>query len=180
MTDSSSDTPSDAPSDVPDETSSDAAKDRVEDTVENAPDVAADSPRSDTPPPAIKSSWRRRHWRLSMFLILVVAPVALLIGWTLITLNYSYSEGDRAGYAQKLSKRGWLCKTWEGELAMVNLPGAMPEIFRFSVRSDSIANMIEHNLGKRVTLTYEEHRGVPTSCFGETPYYITNVRQIEP
>ena len=115
-----------------------------------------------------------------MFLILVVAPVALLIGWTLITLSYSYSAGDRAGYAQKLSKRGWLCKTWEGELAMVNLPGAMPEIFRFSVRSDSIANMIEQNLGKRVTLTYEEHRGVPTSCFGETPYYITNVRQIEP
>jgi hypothetical protein len=97
----------------------------------------------------------------------------------MITLNYAYSKGERAGYVQKLSKKGWVCKTWEGELAMVNLPGAMPEIFDFSVRNDSIAKLLEKNMGQRVSVTYEEHRGVPTSCFAETNYYITNVRLVD-
>lgn len=127
-------------------------------------------------PVAAKPSWRRRHWRLISVFLVVLIPVLLFTGWALITLNYTYSRGERAGYAQKLSKRGWLCKTWEGELAMVNLPGAMPEIFKFSVRNDSIARVIENNLGKRVSLSYEQHKGVPTSCFAETEYYITNVR----
>ena len=127
-------------------------------------------------PVSPKPSWRRRHWRLITLLLIVLVPTVLFASWALITLNYTYSRGDRAGYAQKLSKRGWLCKTWEGELAMVNLPGAMPEIFKFSVRDDSIARILEKNLGKRVSLSYEQHKGVPTSCFAETEYYITNVR----
>jgi hypothetical protein len=79
---------------------------------------------------------------------------------------------------QKLSRKGWVCKTWEGELAMVNLPGTMPEIFYFSVRNDSIAHVLQKNIGKRVSIAYEEHRGVPTSCFAETGYYITNMRLV--
>ena len=110
----------------------------------------------------------------------MLIPVLLFAAWAGITLGYAYSEGDRAGYVQKISKRGWLCKTWEGELAMVNLPGAMPQIFKFSVRSDSLANEIQKSLGKQVSLSYEEHRGVPTSCFGETNYYITNIQKVEP
>jgi hypothetical protein len=127
-------------------------------------------------PTAAKPSWRRRHWRLITLVLIVLVPTLLFASWALITLSYTYSRGERAGYAQKLSKRGWLCKTWEGELAMVNLPGAMPEIFKFSVRNDSIARVLEKNLGKRVSLSYEQHKGVPTSCFAETEYYITNVR----
>ena len=126
------------------------------------------------------SSWKRRNWRKLTIAGVVLVPLLLIAAWTAITLSYSFSTGERAGYAQKLSHRGWLCKTWEGELAMVNLPGAMPEIFRFSVRNDSIAHLIERNLGKRVSLSYEQHRGVPTSCFAETQYYITNVRILEP
>ena len=126
------------------------------------------------------STWKRRNWRKLTIAAVILVPLLLIAAWTAITLNYSFSTGERAGYAQKLSHRGWLCKTWEGELAMVNLPGAMPEIFRFSVRNDSIARMIERNLGKRVSLSYEQHRGVPTSCFAETEYYITNVRILEP
>ena len=125
-------------------------------------------------------SWRRRHWRKLMFVLVIVVPLLLFIGWTALTLNYAFSTGERAGFAQKLSRRGWLCKTWEGEVAMVNLPGAMPEIFNFSVRNDSIAHLLERNLGKRVSVSYEQHRGVPTSCFAETEYYITNVRLLEP
>jgi hypothetical protein len=91
-----------------------------------------------------------------------------------------YSEGDRAGYVQKFSKKGWLCKTWEGELAMASMPGAMPEIFAFTVRDDSVAAEINRHMGDRVTVTYEEHRGVPTTCFGETPYFVVGVRPIQP
>jgi len=113
-------------------------------------------------------------------LVLILFVPALIFGaWAWVTLSYSYSKGLRAGYVQKLSRKGWLCKTWEGELAMVNLPGAMPEIFHFSVRNDSIARVLEKNVGKRVSVFYEEHRGVPTSCFAETRYYITNVRPAE-
>lgn len=126
------------------------------------------------------SSWKRRNWRKLTIAGVILIPLLLIAAWTAIALSYSFSTGERAGYAQKLSHRGWLCKTWEGELAMVNLPGAMPEIFRFSVRNDSIAHLIERNLGKRVSLSYEQHRGVPTSCFAETQYYITNVRILEP
>ena len=131
-------------------------------------------------PVATKPSWKRRHWRKITGLMIVLVPIAIFALWAGIALGYTYSTGERAGYAQKLSRRGWLCKTWEGELAMVNLPGAMPEIFKFSVRNDSIAKVIEDNLGKRVSLSYQQHKGVPTSCFGETEYYVTNLRIREP
>ena len=119
---------------------------------------------------------RMRRWGLTILVLILIVPAVIFGAWAWVTLNYSYSKGDRAGYIQKLSRKGWLCKTWEGELAMVNLPGAMPEIFHFSVRNDSIARVLQRNIGKRVLLAYEEHRGVPTSCFAETPYYITNMR----
>ena len=94
-------------------------------------------------------------------------------------MNYVYSSGERAGYVQKLSKKGWVCKTWEGELAMVSLPGTLPEIFAFTVPDDNVAEQINQSLGKRVTLTYEQHLGIPTSCFGETGYFIKKVRLVE-
>jgi hypothetical protein len=91
-----------------------------------------------------------------------------------------YSSGERAGYLQKISKKGWLCKTWEGEIAMTPLPGATPQYFSFTVRNDSIAHLLETYAGKQVSLTYEQHRGVPSSCFGETQYFITAVHRINP
>jgi len=115
---------------------------------------------------------RRRPWRLIAFLCLVVLPAGGLALYTMGTLSFVYSRGERAGFVQKFSRKGWLCKTWEGQLAMVNLPGAMPEMFYFTVRNDSIARLINSNIGKRVALTYEQHSGVPTSCFGDTEYYV--------
>ena len=130
---------------------------------------------SDTP----VASHRTRRWGLIALLIVLLGPALVFGAWSWITLNYSYSKGERAGYVQKLSQKGWLCKTWEGELAMANLPGTMPEIFFFSVRNDSIARLLDKNVGKRVSIYYEQHRGVPTSCFAETEYYVTNVRLVE-
>lgn len=62
-----------------------------------------------------------RYILSSLFLL-----VLLIVAWTWFTLTWSYSEGERAGYVQKFSKKGWLCKTWEGEIAMVTMPGAIP------------------------------------------------------
>ena len=127
-----------------------------------------------------ETSHRTRRLGLLALLLILLVPALVFGTWSWFTLNYSYSKGERAGYVQKLSRKGWVCKTWEGELAMANLPGTMPEIFHFSVRNESIARMLEKNVGKRVSLTYEQHRGVPTSCFAETEYYITNVRLVNP
>ncbi len=100
-------------------------------------------------------------------------------GWTWFSLTYNYSDGERAGYVQKLSHKGWICKTWEGELALVNLPGAMPEIFHFSVRDDAVAKRIQQSVGKRVALSYEQHIGIPTTCFGDTQYFVVNIQVVE-
>ena len=151
-----------------------------EDESETAEPQPEEAPAQDVRPRVRKASWGRRHWGLLLLIAILVGPAIVFGAWAWLTLNYSYSKGDRAGYVQKISKKGWLCKTWEGELAMANLPGAMPEIFHFSVRNDSVAKLIDDHVGKRVSLTYEEHRGVPTSCFAETNYYITNVRLIDP
>jgi hypothetical protein len=121
---------------------------------------------------------RRRRWPWIIAGALVVLPALGLAAWTMIALSYTYSRGDRAGYIQKLSKKGWICKTWEGELAMVNVPGAMQERFPFTVRSDSLAAAMNKMMGSQVSITYEEHRGVPGSCFGETNYYVSAVRPV--
>ncbi|MBT0654290.1 hypothetical protein [Geomobilimonas luticola] len=112
---------------------------------------------------------------LLWFFIVVVLIVGAAAGYTWFTLTWSFSSGERAGYVQKFSHKGWLCKTWEGELAMVPVPGSIPEKFMFSVRSDAVAEQINRSMGKRVVLHYEQHKGVPTRCFGETEYYITSI-----
>ena len=121
---------------------------------------------------------RRRRWPLVVAGALVGLPALRLVAGTALALAYTSSRGDRAGYVQKLSKKGWICKTWEGELAMVNIPGAMQERFPFTVRSDSLAAAMNKLMGSQVSLTYEEHRGVPGTCFGETNYYVTAVRPV--
>ncbi len=146
-------------------------------------DPAAESSPAPAPAPpsaeAPATPRRRRRWKLWLLMIFVVAPVLLFVVWTVFALNWSYSTGWRSGYVQKISKKGILCKTWEGELAQVNYPGAMQQQWSFSVRSDSVAHEIEKSMGKLVRLTYDQHVGVPTSCFGETEYYITGVGPVQ-
>jgi hypothetical protein len=134
------------------------------------------SPEAVETAPKPGRGWKK--WALLVGGGLVVLPALALVLWSVIALNWSYSEGDRAGYVQKFSKKGWVCKTWEGELSMINIPGAAPERWTFTVRDDSVASVIAGNMGNRVSLHYEEHPGVPTSCFGETRYYVTGVRPV--
>ena len=143
----------------------------------------ADTPEtpetSDTP--AAPAPAKKKHRKLLIIpIVLVLIPVVIVSLWIWVALGYTYASGERAGYVQKISKKGWICKTWEGELAMANLPGTMPQIFSFTVRNDSIANVIEQNAGKQVGLTYDQHRGVPTSCFGDTEYFVTGVHRTGP
>jgi hypothetical protein len=110
---------------------------------------------------------------------LVVLVLAALAGFTWVTLHFSYSDGERAGYVQKLSRKGWICKTWEGEMAMVTMPGTMSEKFIFTVPDTAVASRINANVGKRMALHYDQHKWVPSSCFGDTEYFVTDVRVME-
>ena len=115
-----------------------------------------------------------------MMLLLALGVLVLLcVGYTVFTLHWSYSDGERAGILQKFSRKGWVFKTYEGELAMSIVPGVTPTIWNFSVRDRNLKEKLNGALGKRVALHYTEHRGVPTSLFAETPYFVDSVRLLE-
>ncbi len=109
----------------------------------------------------------------------ILVPVIVFGLYTWAALTWSYSRGERAGYVQKFSRKGWVCKTWEGELALVSIPGTMSEKFYFTVRDDSVAAHVNETMGKRVALVYHQHMGVPTRCFGDTQYFVVGVRSVE-
>ena len=113
-------------------------------------------------------------WIRRLLLPLVVLGL-LFAGYLWLALNWSYSTGERAGWVQKFSHKGWVCKTWEGELALVSLPGSSVEKFLFTVRDDTVARSLQAAMGKRVTLHYEEKVGLPTTCFGDTRHFVTGV-----
>lgn len=148
-------------------------------SVHLSPAVMSETPETDGPTivRGTQKGFARRHWLGLSLTTLVVVPIVAFALWVTSTLTYSYSRGERTGYNQKLSKKGWICKTWEGEIAMTAMPGVAPQLFTYSVRSDSVAQEIASLAGKLVTLHYEEHRGVPTSCFGETDYYVVGVEK---
>ncbi|HET7614668.1 MAG TPA: hypothetical protein VFK26_12145 [Gemmatimonadaceae bacterium] len=153
----------------------------MSDTPETEETPAAETPAEEKPLASAPVKVRKkRHTLVLVLLAIILIPAVVFALWAWVALGYTYAVGERAGYVQKISKKGWLCKTWEGELAMANLPGTMPQIFAFTVRNDSIARVIEQNAGKQVSLTYEQHRGVPTSCFGETEYFVTAVHRMAP
>ncbi len=109
----------------------------------------------------------------------VLVPLLLFGLYTWSTLAFSYSDGERAGVLQKFSHKGWLCKTYEGELAMTTVPGVAPTIWTFSVRDEGVAARLRDAVGKKIAVHYAEHRGVPTSCFADTPYFVNDWRLVE-
>lgn len=112
-------------------------------------------------------------------LIALLVLLGLPALYMTLALKWSYSDGERAGWVQKLSHKGWICKTWEGELALVSQPGAPLEKFTFSVRDDAVAEDINKHIGKRVSLHYEEKMGLPSSCFGDSHYFVTKVTPVD-
>ena len=114
-----------------------------------------------------------------ILLILVVLAVVLVALWTWFALSWSYSEGERAGVLQKFSKKGWVCKTYEGELALYVVGGVAPQIWYFSTRDEELAKQLYASVGNQIRLHYSEHRGLPTSCFAETPYFAESFTKVQ-
>ena len=130
-------------------------------------------------PIVVTTPWHKR-WTTRVLAALIILPLLIFAVWAAVTLNVTYERGERYGYVQNFAKQGVICSTWEGELAQTNVPGVAPTIFRFSVRDDELAADIQQSIGKRVALTYAEHRNVPTSCFGKSDYFVSGVRVEEP
>jgi hypothetical protein len=112
----------------------------------------------------------------AIILSVLIAAVLLFALYVWASLSWSYSEGERAGYLQKLSRKGWMCKTWEGEILLSSMPGAIPERFAFTVRDPAVVKQLQAAMGQRVQLSYEQHKGLPTTCFGETEYFVEKVQ----
>jgi hypothetical protein len=117
--------------------------------------------------------------KIRVLFFVIIVPILIFALYTWITLTFVYSKGERAGYLQKFSQKGWIFKTWEGELSMINLPGSSPEKFLFSVRSADVAQKVEMHLGQRVNIVYEEHRGIPVNWFGETPHFVVDIKPVQ-
>jgi hypothetical protein len=145
------------------------------DTPEPEPQPAPE-PAPSPGPARHPHSWKKRIKR--GLLIALISPLVALTLYTLVMYNWAYSQGDRSGILRKFSKKGWICKTWEGELALTTVPGVMPELWAFTVRDDSVARLVTSALGREVVLHYSEHRGLWSDCFGETSYFIDSVRVI--
>jgi hypothetical protein len=116
---------------------------------------------------------------IRILLGLTLLAILGVAGFTWLTLHWSYSSGERAGFVQKLSKKGYFCKTWEGEMAMITMPGTMSEKFYFTVPQEAVAAKLNSSLGKRVTLHYEQHRWIPSSCYGDTEFFVTDSKVTE-
>ena len=116
---------------------------------------------------------------LKYFIWTLLIPIALFALYTWASLTWVYSSGERAGYVQKLSQKGWLCKTYEGELVLVSMPGTQAEKFFFTVKSADLAKRINADIGKKVRLVYEEHKGIPSTCFGESAYFVQDVSVLD-
>jgi hypothetical protein len=136
-------------------------------------DPTAPDPAPQAPTP---SRWKRR-WPVIVGVI-IATPLLIFAIYTAIVLTWSYSDGDRSGTLYKFSRKGWICKTWEGELN-ITPTAAAPTVWRFTVRDDDVAKLVNQALGRPVVVHYSEHRGVPTSCFGETNYYVDAVKLLD-
>jgi hypothetical protein len=121
---------------------------------------------------APRSRWMK--WVVGLLLL----PILVFGGYLAFVLSWSYSDGERVGYLQKFSRKGWICKTYEGELAMATVPGVAPIMWHFTVRDQAVADQVNQLMGKRIVLHYEEHRGIPTTCFGETAHFVSRVSEI--
>lgn len=121
---------------------------------------------------------RRRPWRLLIVAVLL-GPALLLSLYTWLALHWDYSNGSRSGLMQKFSKKGWICKTYEGELWQSVLANVAPNIWLFTVREARVARQLDTLVGRQVRVHYTEHRGIPTSCFGDTPFYVDSVTVVE-
>ena len=92
-----------------------------------------------------------------------------------LAFSWSYSEGERAGHPAEVQPTGLGLQDVRGRAGHVHRPGVTPTIWEFSVRNEAVVPRLSAALGKRVVLHYREHPGIPTTCFGHTPYFVDSV-----
>jgi hypothetical protein len=138
-------------------------------------------PEAAPPPPPPPPPPSRRFPRLRGILLLALLTVVLAMGvYTWLSLHWDYSSGYRSGLLQKVSRKGWVCKTYEGELWQSVVANVAPDIWYFSVREPGVVQALDTLVGKQVRLHYTEHRGIPTTCFGDTRYFVDSVATLNP
>lgn len=112
----------------------------------------------------------------------VLALVGAMIYGNIFGLMPNYSDGDRSGVVVKISKKGVLFKSWEGQVLLGGMTkgaeGTMvPTTWSFSIPAKEVglANQLAEasNTGKRVTLSYHEFLIGPLTL--STPYVVTKV-----
>jgi hypothetical protein len=132
--------------------------------------------RIEVPNPSVRRNAPRRALGYGVLVLLLLGGGFAL--WSWLTLSWAYSDGERAGILQKFSRKGWLCKTEEGEIAVIYGGGqylATPQMWSFSVRDPAVAAELDKAVGHRVQLHYTEHPGLPSSCFADTRYFVDRV-----
>ncbi len=117
--------------------------------------------------------------RVLKWLVIILIPILLLVIYTFMTLHWVYSSGERMGFVQKISKKGFVCKTFEGEQVLVTVPGTQAEKFYFTAKNEAVFNKINETNGQRVRLLYKQHKWIPTSCFGDTEYFVYDVQLLK-
>jgi hypothetical protein len=159
--------------------SKDSESEQRADATPQPPSEPTPQPAAPHVPAAEVAPPRAKRWAKKALVWVVLGAALLFSLWAAVTLNYVYESGERTGFVRTLSKEGWICKTWEGELASAQPLDTVPQLFSFTVRRDSIAHVIQRTIGERVALHYERHVGLPGKCFGETEYFVTGVRILE-
>ena len=127
------------------------------------------------PHPIVENAVR---FALKTLLGLLLTAIAATAMYLVFAYHFTYSQGESVGYVQKISYKGWVCKSWEGEQvrALAVMP-AIPEKFAFTVRDTEVADQLNASIGKKVVLQYEQHKGLP-SCFGDTEHFVTKVTPV--
>ena len=110
---------------------------------------------------------------------LILILLVLFVAYTFTTLHWVYSSGERVGFVQKISEKGFICKTYEGEQVLVTVPGTQAEKFFFTAKNEAVYNKINETNGQRVRLLYKQHKWIPTSCFGDTEYFVYDVKVLK-
>ena len=125
--------------------------------------------------PKKKNGFRKFLWRFSLIAILVLV---ILIYWFYFNV---YSDGERTGLLTKLSHKGNVFKTYEGEILIGNFQQApnvmVPEKFYFSVKSKKLADTLMKLQGKIISLKYFQYRKT-LPWRGESVYMVTDLQRV--
>lgn len=116
-----------------------------------------------------KPSWFRRFTRTVM--ILFTLSLIFIVYWFYFN---KYGNGERTGILVKITHKGNIFKTDEGEMWLSCRQMTNPEKFYFSVTNDSIVQVLKNLQDECVQLTYTQYRAA-LPWRGDNKYIVTGV-----